>query len=103
MVMQLFIVVGTNIAPWKHLFQMLEEGRIDGHHIFKVSMNGAILHHEDFAVTLNDLRLDLTDLLVQENLVRELAIDDLLPNFREHTWDRGNQLSAANPAEAFSF
>jgi hypothetical protein len=36
-----------------------------------------------FAVALDDLRFDLADLLVEKNLVREFAVDDLLTNLRD--------------------
>ncbi len=59
---------------------MFKEGRVDGHEIFKVAVLGAILDHQDLAVALDDLRLDLAHLFVEQNLVRQLAVKDLLAN-----------------------
>ncbi|MGC2402456.1 MAG: hypothetical protein WA510_21860 [Acidobacteriaceae bacterium] len=62
---------------------MLEKGRIDGHHVFEVAVFGAILDHKDLAVPLNDLSLDLARLFVQQDFVRQLAVDDLLADLRD--------------------
>ena len=52
------VVVGADVAAREHLFQVLEERRVDGHHVLEVAVNRAILHHQDFAVALDHLGLD---------------------------------------------
>ena len=76
---------------------MLEELQVHGHHIFKVAVNRAVLYHQDIAVALNDLRLDLADLLIQQNLMRQLAINDLLADCRNAL--RTKRVGAARPAQ----
>ena len=96
-IVQLFVVVGADVAAREDVFQVLEEGGIDRHHVFEVAVHGAILHHQDLAVALDDLRLDLADLFVQQNLVRQFAVDDLLPDLRDAT--RAQRIGRAGPAE----
>ncbi len=96
-VVQLLVVVGADVAAGEDLFEVLEEGGVDGHHVFKVAVDGAVLHHQDLAVALDDLGLDLADLLVEQDLVGQLAVHDLLA-------DLGNALGTervggARPAE----
>ena len=83
MVVELLVVVGADVAAGEDLFEVLEEGGVDGHQVFKVAVDGAVLDHEDLAVALDDLRFDLADLLVEEDLVGELAVDDLLTDLRD--------------------
>ena len=63
-IVKLFVVVGADVAAGEHVFEMLEERRVDRHHVFEVAVDRAILHHQDLAVALDDLRLDLADFLV---------------------------------------
>jgi len=89
--------MGADVAAGEALFEMLEEGGVDGHHVFKVAVLGAILDHEDLAVALDDLSLDFADLLVEQDFVGEFAIENLLA-------DLGNALgtervSGARPAQ----
>ena len=67
-VVQLFVVVRADVAAGEHVFQMLEERRIDRHQVFEVAVHRAFLHHQDLAVALDDVGLDLADLLVQQDL-----------------------------------
>ena len=97
MVVQLLIVVRADIAAREDLFQVLHHRRIDRHQIFKVAVDRAVLHHQDLAVALDDLRLDLADLLIQKNLVGQLAVDDLLPNLRDAA--RAERIGSARPAK----
>ena len=96
-IVQLIVVVRTNIAARENFFQMLEESRIDRHHIFEMTVNRAVLHHQNLAVALDNLRLDLTNFLVQQNLMRQLAVDNLLPN-RRHTLG-AKRVRRTRPAE----
>src|SRR5258708_27273020 len=75
-----------NVAAWENVFQMLEEGRVHRHQVFKMAMLGAVLHHQDLAVALDDRSLDLTDFLVEQDLVRQLAVNNLLADFRYALW-----------------
>ncbi len=77
-VVQARIVVGANVAAREDLFEMLEEGRVNGHDVLKVAVDGAVLHHQDLAVAFDDLGLDLAHLFVQQDLVGQLAVNDLL-------------------------
>ena len=70
--------VGADVAAGEALFKMLEEGGVDGHHVFEVAVLGAVLDHQDLAVALDDLGLDFADLFIQEDFVRQLAVEDLL-------------------------
>jgi len=96
-VVELFVVVGADVAAGEDLFEMLEEGGVDGHQVFKVAVDGAVLDHQDLAVALDDLGLDLADLLVEQDLVRQLAVDDLLTNLRDAPG--AERVSGAGPAE----
>src|SRR6202167_3870547 len=60
-------------------------------------MLGAILDHENFAVALDDGGLDLADLLVEQDLVRQFAVHDLLANLRDAAW--AERIGLARPAE----
>jgi hypothetical protein len=84
------------------LFEVLEEGGVDGHHVFKVAVDGAILHHQDLAVALDDLRLDLADLLVQQDFVGQLAVDDLLADLGTHL-GQSESVVRGQPRGGFSF
>ncbi len=96
-VVQLFVVVGANVAAREHVFQVLEERRIGGHHVFEVSVDGAVLHHQDLAVALDDGRLDFANLLVAQDFDRQLAVEDLLADFRDAL--RAQRIGLARPAE----
>ena len=96
-VVQLFIVVGRNVAAGKDVFQVLREIGVDRHHVFEVAVLRAILHHQDLAVALDDGGLDLADLFVHQNFVRQFAVEDLLPDFRDTL--RAQRISRPRPAE----
>jgi hypothetical protein len=96
-VVQLLVIVGANVAAWEDLFEVLHEGGVDRHQVFKVAVDGAVLHHEDLAVALDDLSLDLSDLLVQQNLMRQLAVDNLLTDRWHALW--AQRIGGAGPAE----
>ena len=81
MVVHLFVVVRADVAAREDVFQVLEERRVHGHHVFEVAVDRAILHHQDLAVAFDDVGFDLADFLVQEDLVRQFAVHDLLPDF----------------------
>src|SRR5688572_27132805 len=85
-IMKLLVVVGADIATGEHLFEVLEERRVDGHHVFKVAMDWAVLDHDDLAVLLEDGRLDLADLLVEEDADIFLAVENRLPRFARAVW-----------------
>ena len=96
-VVELLVVVGPDVAAGEALLQMAEERRVDGHYVFEVAVLRAILNHQDLAITLDNLGLDFTDLLVQKDLVRQLAVNDLLANLGYATWTQGVRF--ARPTE----
>ena len=81
-VMQLFVIVGANVAAGKDFFEVLEEGGVHRHHVFKVPVLRTIFHHQDLAIALDDLGLDFAGLLVHQHFDRQLAVDDLLADVR---------------------
>ena len=83
--------------PGKYVFQVLEERRVDGHHVFEMAVNRAILHHQDLAVALDHLGLDLARLVGVENVERGLAVQNLLPDFRNAA--RAQGIGIARPAQ----
>src|SRR5271166_2505197 len=95
--MELLVIVGPNVAAGEDLFEMLEEGGVDGHHVFEVAVLGAVLHHEDFAVALDDLGFDFAGLLVHEDFDGQLAVDDLLADFRHALG--AERVGGARPSE----
>ncbi len=82
-VVELVVIVGADVAAGERLFEVLEEGRVDGHDVFKVAVLGAVLDHEDFAVALDDLGLDFADLFIEQDFMGQLAVEDLLANLRD--------------------
>ena len=96
-VVQLFVVVGADVAAGKHLLQMPEELRIDGDDIFEMSVHGTFLDHQDLAVALDDLRLDFAGLFLQQDAVILFAVDDLLADFRHAA--RAQRIGFARPAQ----
>ncbi len=97
MFVQLLVVVRTDVAAGEDVFQVLEEGGVDGHHIFEVAVNRAILDHEDLAIALDDLRFDLAGLVGVENFERLLAVENLLPDLRDAL--RAQRIGCAGPAQ----
>src|SRR4051812_15856032 len=63
-VMQLLVVMGTDVPSGERLLQVPEELRINREDIFEMSVDWAILYHQDFAVALDDLGFDFTGFLV---------------------------------------
>ena len=98
-VVQLLVVVGADVAAGEDVFEVLHHRRVDGHNVLEVAVDGAILDHQDLAVALDDLRLDLADLLVEQDLVGELAVDDLLTDLGDALGAEG--VSGAGPAEGW--
>ena len=82
--MQLLVGVRRDVAAGEHVLEMLGEDGVDRHHVFEVAVDGAIFYHQNLAVALDDLRLDLADLLVHQHFMRQVAVENLLPDFR-HT------------------
>ena len=77
MIVQLFVVVRVDIATGKHLFDVREKLRIDGHHVFKMPVGGTIFNHPNLAIAFNDLSLYLTNLFINQNAYVFLAAEDL--------------------------
>ena len=102
-VVEIFVVVGADVAARENLFEVIEEFGVDRHHVFEVAVNGAILHHQDFAVARDDLRLDFADFLVAQNLDRQFAVDDLGCGSPERTSGRENRWCGASRVAASAF
>ncbi len=96
-VVQRRVVVRADVAAREHLFEVLEERRVDRHHVFEVTVNGAVLHHQDLAVALEDGRLDLADLLVQQHADVFLAVQNFLTRLTRAR--RAQRIGFARPAE----
>ena len=96
-VVQLFVVVGADVAARENVFQVLEERRIDRHDVFELAVDRAILHHQDLAVALDDVGLDLADLLVLQDLDRQFAVQNLLADLRDALG--AQRIGLARPAE----
>ncbi len=80
--MQLLVVMRRDVASGEHFLQMLRERGVDRHHVFEVAVGRAVFHHQNLAVALDDLRLDLADLLVHQHFMRQVPVENLLPDFR---------------------
>ena len=85
-VVQLFVVVSTDVAARENIFKMLRKRRVDGHQVFELSMLRAFLDHQDLAIAFDDLGLDLADRFIEEDLVVDFAVDDLLADFGNAPW-----------------
>jgi hypothetical protein len=96
-VVKLVVVVGADVAAGEGFLEVLEESRVYRHDVFEVAVFLTVLDHQDFAVALDDLGLDLADFLVEEDLVREQAVDDLLADFGDAL--RAKRVGGARPAE----
>ena len=95
--MKLLVVMRRNIAAGEHVLQMLRELGVDRHYIFEVTVGGAILHHQNLAVAFDDLCLDLADLLIHQNFMRQVPVKNLLPNLR-HTL-RAQRIGRPRPTQ----
>ena len=89
--------MGADVAAREALFKMLEEGGVDGHDVFKVAVLGAVLDHQDLAVALDDLGLDFAHFLIEQDFVRQLAVENLLADLGDALGTKG--VSGARPAE----
>src|SRR5579862_6297570 len=47
-----------------------------------MAVRRTVFHHQNLAVAFDDLRLDLADLLVHQHFMRQVPIENLLPDFR---------------------
>ena len=96
-VVELLVVVGADVAAREHLLEVLEEFGVDRHHVLEVAVNRAILHHQDLAVALEDRRLDLADLLVEQDADVLLAVENRLTRLPRAC--RAERVGLARPAE----
>ena len=101
-VVKLFVVVRADVAAREAVFQVLEEGGVDRHHVFEMAVLRAILHHQDLAVALDDLRFDFADFFIQKDFVRQLAVDDLLPDLR-NALGQSESVSRGQPSGGLVF
>src|SRR5580658_9067290 len=96
---ELFVVVGSDVAAGENIFEMLGEFGIDRHHVFEVAVLRAVLDHQDLAVAFDDGGFDLAYLFVHQNFVRQFAVEDLLTDFRDTL--RAQRIGGAGPAEGW--
>jgi len=89
--------VSADVATGEGFFEVLEESRVNAHDIFEVAVLEAVFDHKDFAVALDDLSLDLADFFVEEDLVREDAVNDLLADFGDALGAK--RVGSARPTE----
>src|ERR1700742_1259376 len=97
MVVQFFIVVGTDVPAGKRFLQVPKEFWIDGEDIFEMPVDQAILDHQYLAVALDDLRLDLAGSLVHQDAVILDAVKNLLANLRNTA--RAQRIGLSRPAQ----
>jgi len=64
MMVQMFVLMGTDVAAGENIFEVLREFGVNRHQVFEVPVLGAVLDHPDFAVAFDDLGLDLADFFV---------------------------------------
>ena len=102
-VVEIFIVVGADVAARENSSEVLEERGVDRHHVFKVAVNGAILHHQDLAVAVDDLRLDFADLLVAKDFDGKLRRRGSCCGSRGRSAGKGNPWCGASRASASAF
>src|SRR5262249_19131457 len=74
-----------------------EERRVHRHHVLEVAVNGAVLHHQNLAVALENRRLDLADLLVEQDADILLAVENLLARLTHAA--RAQRVGLPRPAE----
>src|SRR5208282_2607088 len=96
-VMQMFVFVGADIAAGENFFEVLREFRVDRHQVFEVPVLGAVLNHPDLAVAFDDLGLDLANFFAHQNIDWQVAVKNLLPNFRYALGTK--RIGRARPAE----
>ena len=68
-IVQVFVVVGGDVAAVEVLLNPRQELGVDGHDVFKVAVLGAIFDHPHLAVALNDLSFDLAHVLINQDPV----------------------------------
>ncbi len=81
MLVQLFVIVGEDVAAREDVFKVLGELGVDRHHVFKAAMLRALFHHHDLAILLDDGGFDLADFFVHQHFIRKVAVEDLLADF----------------------
>src|SRR5215831_5703519 len=84
--MQSFIVVSTNVATGKVLFDPLQELYVLGHHVLEVPMFRAFLYHPHLTIPLKDRGFDFSDVISDQSPVIFLSIDDLLAGLFHTAW-----------------
>ena len=97
MVMQMFVLVGADIAAGENFLEVLREFGVDRHEVFEVTVLGAVLDHPDFAVTFDDLSLDLAYFFVHQHVDQQVAVENLLTNFRHALGTE--RIGGARPAQ----
>ena len=97
MVVQLLVIVGSDVAAREDVFEVLRKIGVNGHQILEAAVLGALFDHPDFAIFLNDGGFDLADLFIEQNFVRQLAVENLLTDFGHALW--AERVGCARPSE----
>ena len=97
MIMQLFVVVGADVAAREDVLKVLEEGRVHGHQVFELAVGGALFHHPYFAIAFDHLGLDFAQLVVLEDGDGKFAVEDALAEFGDALG--AERVGGAGPAE----
>src|SRR5262249_51793790 len=75
-IVQLLVIVRADVTAREDFLDVLEERRIYSQRVFVTAMGRTVFNHQNVAVTLEDGRLDLADLLIEENADVASAIYD---------------------------
>src|SRR5262249_13955689 len=97
MIVQLLVVVRRNVSAGKDLFDVLEKRRVDRQRVFVMAVDRTVFNHQDLSFTLKDGRLDLADLLVQENADVLSPVEDGCPRLSYAS--RAERIGLSRPAE----
>src|ERR1700735_181726 len=97
MAVELFVVVGRNIAAGEILLDPGEKLGINGHQVFAAAMDRAFLHHPDLAIALDDLSLYLADFLMDQVHEVLAAGEDSLARVVNAAW--AERIGSTRPAK----
>jgi hypothetical protein len=97
MMVQMFVFVGADVAAGENFFEVAREFGVNRHQVFEVPVLGAVLDHPNLAVAFDDLGLDLAHFFVHQHVDRQMAVENLLPDFRHAL--RTKRIGRAGPTQ----
>src|SRR6266571_7226752 len=97
MVMESLIVMGIDVASRIHRFDVFQKPFIDSHHVLELAMDRALFNHPDLTVSFKDGRLDLTNLLIDQNPIIGIPVQYLLTGLLNALWTEG--VRGARPSQ----